>query len=121
MTLRRWFRKLCERIGWIVPLGLVACTGSLEVARGPSLKIGASPPSPRCMQLDDAHRNWGAASKGSAVLAGASGLAMIPTHDDDKAMRIGLAAGSAVFAALAAFSSFESDGASESWARDCAK
>lgn len=121
MTLWRWLRKLRERAGWILVLGLVVtlsgCAGSFEAARGPSLKIGASPPSARCMQLDDRQQFYGGSAKMAAVLSGGTGLATIAT--DDKTARLALAISAGVLGAVAAGAGFVQQGAATSWAAEC--
>jgi hypothetical protein len=104
-----------------VPVLALGCAGSFEEARGPSIRLGASPElSARCDSLDNRHRDWGAVAKGSAVVAGGVGaVAAIP--DVDKTARIAVAGTGLGFAALAAFSVFESEGAATSWAAECAK
>ncbi len=111
------------------PIGLTAlllvvsgCAGSLPEAHAVGMKerakIGASPmPSEYCSGLDSAHRTWGGIGKVSALLAGGSGVATIPT--DDKDVRTGLAIGAAAAAAIAAGSIYFSEDAASSWARDC--
>lgn len=94
------------------------CAGSFEEARAPKRVGAAPPPSARCITLDDRHAFWGGTGKFSAALSGASGLSTIPIEDDRA--RIGLAAGSAVFAAVAVGAGFIAEAASESWARECA-
>lgn len=101
----------------ILALALTGCAGSFEVARAPKRVGAAQPPSERCIELDDRHAFWGGSSKFSAALAGASGLSTIPIEDERA--RIGLAAGSAVAAAIAVGADFISDSAGESWAREC--
>jgi hypothetical protein len=104
---------------------VVGCAGSFEEARLAGLrarspdKSVAVAPSERCQSLDNQHRTWGGVAKVSAVLAGAQGLSAIPV--DDKTARIGLAAGTAVTAAAAAGAEYLSEGAAESWARECSQ
>jgi hypothetical protein len=99
------------------------CAGSFEEARLAGLqahsptKAVAVAPSERCQSLDNQHRTWGGVAKVSAVMAGAQGLSAIPV--EDKRARIGLAAGTAVTAAAAAGAEYLSEGAAESWAREC--
>lgn len=99
-------------------LSVTGCAGSFEEARAPKRLAASPPPSARCIELDDRHTFWGGSSKFSAALSGASGLSTIPIEDERA--RIGLAAGSAVLAAVAVGAGFVSESASESWARECA-
>jgi hypothetical protein len=109
-------------------LCLTGCAGSFEEAATPhhvSVSVSAVVAGPAedpayCRALDAAHRNWGAAAKGSAAIAGGAGIATIPLPADDKTLRLTFASVGIGFAALAAFSVFESEGAAVSWARDCA-
>jgi hypothetical protein len=103
-------------------IALPGClAGSFEEARlaglNPQARAAAPPPTERCVSLDSQHRNWGGVSKISAVLAGGSGLSTIPA--EDKTLRIGLAAGAAATAALAAGAGYLSESAATSWAREC--
>lgn len=106
---------------WLpLPLLLLGCAGSFEEAKiaGRGVKLGAPPPSPECVALDGAHRDWSSVAAGAAVLSGASGIASIPDYDS-KELRIGLAAGAAVSATVAAVAVKRSDSFGESWARQC--
>lgn len=97
-------------------LAALGCTGSLESAR----KVGAAKSSPaRCETLDDRRQFASMVGKGAAVLAGASGLASIPVHSEDKAVRYGVAGGAVLSAAVAAGAMVVAEGASESWVREC--
>lgn len=88
-----------------------ACTGSLG---------GANAAQPdRCVQLDDRRMWTGAVAKGSAALAGVSGLATIPLEEGPA--QTGVAIGGVVAAAVAAGAVYVSEGAGESWSRECAK
>ena len=103
----------------IAALSLTACAGTFEEARlvQPERPVAAAREAGRCTELDDQHRLWGAVGKGSAVLAGASGLATIPI--DSREGEIGLAAGAVGTAALAATAVYLSESAAESYVREC--
>lgn len=96
----------------------IGCGGTFEEARRPSVQIGAAPPSPRCISLDDQHALYGGAAKFSAALAGASGLAAIPVKDEKAQLALGIS--SAVLAGVAVGTAFISDAKATSWARECA-
>jgi len=97
------------------------CAMSLEESKlaglDPQARAAAPHPSERCQSLDSQHRTWGGISKISAVLAGGSGISTIPA--EDKTLRVGLAAGAAATAALAAGAGYLSESAATSWAREC--
>lgn len=102
-----------------VPL-LNGCAGSYEEARfTPKSKVTKAAPrdSDRCRSLDDQRRWWGGAAKGSAALAGSSGLAIIPSQSTE--LDTALAIGTGVSAAVAAAAVWLSESAAESWAREC--
>jgi len=109
----------------IVALALLlgGCAGSFEEAKlagmDPQARAAAPPPTEHCISLDSQHRTWGGVAKVSAVVAGAEGLSSIPV--DDKKVRIGLAAGTAAAAALAAGAAYVSEDAAASWARECSQ
>lgn len=75
--------------------------------------------SERCQALDSKRTNYGAVAKGTAVLAGAGALSTIP--DESQVARITLASSALLASALAAFAIVESEGAGESWARECSQ
>lgn len=103
-----------------VALALEGCGGTFEeAARTATPKAKASPPSDRCIQLDDRHASWGLVAKGSAFGAGASGIATIPPKSEEA--KAGLAIASVVFGVIAASASFASDAAATSWARECSQ
>lgn len=107
---------------WLLLLMLVSvtgCAGSLESARPRTLGASATPPSARCTDLDDRRMTWSAVAKGSAVLAGASGISMLPVGEEHEEARIGIAAGGIAFAALVAGAVVIADGADTSWVREC--
>lgn len=100
-----------------------SCSASLESQRALGQKsLGVIAPAPlneRCVALDDRRVTWGAIAKGAAVLGGGAGLATIPVEDKDAQM--GLAAGTAAMAAVAAIAIYVQEGADESWARECSQ
>ena len=102
---------------------IVGCAGSFEESRlaglDPQARAAAAPRSERCMSLDDAHRTWGAIGKGTAVLAGAEGVATWPVKSDDA--KIGLAIGAGVTAAVAATAVYVSEDYGTTWARECSQ
>ena len=101
-----------------VPLLVLGCAGSFEESRA-SVRIGAPELSARCASLDDQHRTWGGIGKGSAVLAGAAGLSVIPVSGETG--KVSLAAGSAVAGAVAATAVYVSEQAAGSYVRECSK
>jgi len=111
----------------LAALILAACTGSLEqnrLAAAPPRTVGSPAVAPeqvaRCNTLDDRRQFWGALGKGAAVLGGASGLSTLPLEDPKyETTRVGLAIGGVAAAAIAAGAIVISEGASESWAREC--
>jgi hypothetical protein len=105
----------------LIALCLGGCSGSFEEAAKPRFALSPTPArdATRCASLDDGHRTWGGVAKGSAVLAGASGVAVIPIPSDDKTARISVAGGAVAAAALAAASMFVSDDFATAWSREC--
>jgi hypothetical protein len=103
-------------VGLVALLLLSGCAARFEESRG-SVKFGAAPPSPRCISLDNIRRDWGAAAKGSGFLAGAAGLAVIPSKSAD--LDMGLAIGSVAAGATAVTAVVISEGAGDSWVREC--
>lgn len=104
----------------LVTLLATGCAGRFEEARGPSVRLGASPElSARCISLDDGRRAWGGTAKGSGFLAGATGIAMIPVHD--ARAEVGLAIGTVALGATAVTSVFVAESLGESWARECSQ
>lgn len=112
-------------VGWACLMAILLCSGcagSLEAARssGASARssgaVGAASQD-RCAALDDKHRLWGGLAKGFALAAGGTGLSTIPV--DDRDARIALAAGAVVAGIGAATSTYLSESAAESYARDC--
>jgi len=102
---------------------LSACGGHFEEARGPrSITIGAPPPEmvARCIALDDREAFYGGTAKGSAALAGASGLAMVPVTDERGKVALGIS--SAVLAAVAVTTGFIAEASTTSYVKEgCAK
>jgi len=99
-------------------LGTAKTSGHVERAASSNMLVRPAPPSLRCTLLDDRHAFWSSVGQGSGLLAGASGISMLPV--DDKNGRIALGVGSLVTGALAAFAVSMSSGATESWAKECA-
>jgi len=102
---------------------LTGCGGHFEEARGPR-SVTAGAPSPerfaRCITLDDREAFYGGAAKGSAALAGASGLATVPTSDDRAKLALGVS--SAFLAAVAVTTGFIAESAATSYVSEgCAK
>lgn len=106
--MRRW-------LPWL-PLLALGCGGTLGEARHGGA-LGAAPDSPRCVALSDRQTTWSGIAKGSAVLAGASGLGTIA--DDDPTLRTGLAIGAVAAGAVAAVAVAVADGTAQAWAREC--
>lgn len=99
---------------------LPACGGSFEEARGPNLKLGASPElTSRCTTLDDRAAFYGGAAKGSAALSGVAGPSALLVKEDAQKLAIGIAGG--VLGAVAVGAGFVSDSAATSWARECSR
>lgn len=110
-------------------LGLIlllsGCTGTLERESRVGGRIGAKPASERCVELDERHASASAVAAGAGVLAGASGLATIPTGEirDEgvrTTVRISLAITALLSGAVAYFATDTSTNAAKSWARECA-
>ena len=109
----------------LLALILSGCAGSFEASRAVSLRA-ATPQgtaertaalSARCLSLDGRRQTWGAIAKGSAVLAGASGVAAIPA--DSKNARIALATTGVAAAALAASAVFLAETNGSAWVEEC--
>lgn len=121
----------CANLGLMAAIALLGasclllaqgCAGSFEEAKLAGLndpRLAAAPDVPRCHELDDAHRTWGAVGKSAAVLAGASGLATIPSPSEEA--DIALAGGALAAGAVAAGAIYVSESAGESWARECSR
>jgi hypothetical protein len=99
------------------------CAGSLEEAklagrayRGAAAKSAAPPVD--CVSIDRAHITWDAVGKGAAFVGGASGIAILPVHDDTG--RIALVAGVVGAGLVAVISETVSQGLAAEWARYCA-
>jgi hypothetical protein len=109
--------RIVGRLG--IVLLLSGCAGSFEESRG-HVRVGVPPELvQRCAALDDQHRTWGAIEKGSAFLAGASGLAVIPVQDETA--RVALASGAVVAGGTAVVSGFVSQDAAVAWSRECSQ
>jgi len=117
----------------LVGLGLsqVCCSGSLVGAQRDALsarygersvEIGYAP-SARCQELSDKHATWSAIAKGSAVLAGTSGVATLPADELPERVqgpaRYTAAGVSVTSAALAAAAAVVAEDAAESFTREC--
>jgi len=115
------------RIGLLVLLAasVSGCAGSFEEIRvlRPSLETAGQMRirllDERCVSLDNQHRYWGAVGKGTALLAGAEGVATWPAHSADA--QIGLAVGAGVSAAVAATALYISEDAGDAWVRECSQ
>lgn len=111
--------------------GLTGCAGSLESGRDTLAAKRASDQrmaaqtggpvaplnEPYCQSLDAQRRTWGAFAKGSALLGGGAGVAAIEV--DKRWKEQSLAISAAVFAALAAASTYFSEDAGTTWAEQC--
>jgi hypothetical protein len=97
------------------------CAGSFEESRlaglDPQARAAAPPPTERCQSLDDQHRWLGGVAKGSAFLAGASGIATWPV--DNERAELGLAIGAGVMGATAVTAEYLSSEAESAWVREC--
>lgn len=115
------FRRLSAFVLFCV-LAIVlspACTVSLEGAKRESKLLGTAPsPSDRCIRLDNARTTWGAIAKGSAAVAGGTGISTIPLHDDQGA-QAAMAATAAGAAALGAVAVYVAEQKGATWAREC--
>jgi hypothetical protein len=118
-------RTLLLMLVAIMALLLPACAGSLQSAADSSVAGAVRLPDgsltadsrERCEQLSDRAQLWGGVSRGSAVLAGAQGIATIPVTSHDA--QVALAIGAAVAATSAATASYLESSSAESWAREC--
>lgn len=121
-VIREWLQTI---VAPTVALALVAtlgastsaCAGSFEEAKLAGMKVRATPPSSRCVSLDNAHRTWGGIAKGAAFAAGASGIGSIPLGDETS--RVAVAASGAAIGTVAAVSVFVSEDYAAAWAREC--
>jgi len=97
------------------------CAGSFEESRlaglNPQARASAPPQTERCRSLDDQHRWLGGVAKGSAFLAGASGIATWPV--DNERAELGLAIGAGVMGATAVTAEYLSSEAESAWVREC--
>jgi len=98
-------------------LALTGCSGSFELARSPSIHIGAPPPSARCITLDDRAAFYGGTSKFAAALAGVAAPAALMIKNDDQQLAVAISGGAV--GAIAVGAAFVSDASSTSWAREC--
>lgn len=102
----------------------LGCAGSLEAAaRSPSGfradAVSVAEPSPHCQGLDRDRVTWGAVAAGAAILGGSGGIAVIPIDSEGGRMALGIT--SAVAATVGAVALGMQTGATEAWARDCAR
>lgn len=100
---------------------LSGCAGTFEEARlagAPSAGAQvATVDVGYCRQLDSSRTTWGAVAKGSAALAGASGIATIPT-DSDRG-RVALASATLAAGAVSVVAVYVSEAKGAAWVRDC--
>ena len=107
-------------------LAFAGCAGSFEESKSIGLKqrlvVGTLPPvpSPYCQHMDSVQRNWSAVSESAGMLAGASGIASIPSYGDPK-VRVALASATVAMGGLAVAATVVSHKAAETWARDCSQ
>ena len=103
-------------------LTLSGCAGTFEEARlaGPAAAAPAVP-SPSdvayCRELDSSRTTWGAVAKGSAALAGASGLATLPV--DSERGRLALGGATLAVGAVSVVAVYVSEAQGAAWVRDC--
>ena len=94
---------------------------TLKVAPGVGAAASAvTPPSAMCTSYDNARTYWGATSVGFASLAGAGGLALIPSGESTP-LRVGLASGIVGSAAISIASKYIADGKAASWVLYCSQ
>jgi len=105
----------------LVLLVATGCAGSFEEARVAGIQARAvssqKAPTDYCQGLDSQRRWWGGIGQGSALLAGAQGLATIPVKNDRA--ELGLAIGTATVAAGAVVATWVSEDAGAFTAATC--
>ena len=106
---------------------LSGCTVPLEKARTAGIEerkeLGSAAPSAAessdyCRRLDSSRTTWGAIAKGSALVAGGSGVSTIPL-DDSREGQIALASTAATAAVVGGVAYYIAEKKGETWARDC--
>jgi hypothetical protein len=78
--------------------------------------VQPTPPTPRCISLDDGRRTWSAVAKGAAVIAGSSLLASWPV--DDKTSRIVLLSTGTLVALVGGVAVYVSEDLGSTWVRE---
>ena len=78
--------------------------------------VQSTPPTARCVSLDDARRNWSAVAKGAAVIAGSSLIASWPV--DDKTSRIVLLSTGTLVALVGGVAVYVSEDLGATWSRE---
>lgn len=125
----RLFRRFVDALvrwafpGWVA-LALCSCAGSFEEARSAprvsaAAKAAGDDLQTYCRGLDSEHRNWGAAAKFTGALAGVSALGAM-LGPDDQEWQWAFAGGGLLMGGATAYGVSKSEGAAETWARDCA-
>ena len=109
-------------IGLLGALTLTGCAGTFEEARLAGAPASApAAPSPAdvayCRDLDSSRTTWGAVAKGSAALAGASGLATLPV--DSERGRLALGGATLAVGAVSVVAVYVSESKGAAWVRDC--
>ncbi len=103
-------------------LTLSGCATTFEEARLAGAPAAApAAPSPAdvayCRELDSSRTTWGAVAKGSAALAGASGLATLPV--DSERGRLALGGATLAVGAVSVVAVYVSEAQGAAWVRDC--
>lgn len=109
-------------LGLLGALTLSGCAGTFEEARIAGHAAAApAAPSPSdvayCRDLDGSRTTWGAIAKGSAALAGASGLATLPV--DSERGRLALGGATLAVGAVSVVAVYVSEAQGAAWVRDC--
>lgn len=106
--------------GVLGALTLTGCATQFEEARLAGAPASAAP-SPAdiayCRDLDSSRTTWGAVAKGSAALAGASGLATLPV--DSERGRLALGGATLAVGAVSVVAVYVSEAQGAAWVRDC--
>lgn len=107
--------------GVLGALTLTGCAGTFEEARLAGAKAPTAATSPSdvsyCRELDSSRTTWGAVAKGSAALAGASGLATLPV--DSERGRLALGGATLAVGAVSVVAVYVSEAQGAAWVRDC--